>query len=149
MAIAATGLLGATAPLISASAAGAAVNQDTSRVSLTFVNEEGAARTCTLYGYSSRDTDTGALGLRQQSFETTNTQFIEDCVGYHLTEFSYKGPDGVVHRGTVEGFSTYQTAQTLEGVVGSNVSVRHSVVFDHCNQFESASCTVSTTTAPK
>jgi hypothetical protein len=143
------GLLAAAGPLALAAPAGAALNSDSKTVSLTFVANGGGAVTCRLDARGAHDTSsTNGYVVGETSSKAGNGQYADICKGNHTTTIRYRDRD---ENRVFKSFS-YLTdtsySQVFEGAV-SNISIQHEVFFIGCNPGASATCTLTTTTAPK
>jgi len=143
------GLLAAAGPLALAHPAGAALNSDAKTVSLTFVANGGGAVTCRLDARGAHDTSsTSGYVAGESSSKSGSGQYVEACKGNHTTtiRFRDRGEDRVFK--SYSYFTDTSYAQVFEGEV-SSISIQHEVFFLNCNPGASATCTLTTTTAPK
>jgi hypothetical protein len=143
------GLLVAVGPLASVAPAGAALNTDSKSVSLTFVLNGGGAVTCRLDARGSHETSsTNGYVAGETNSRTSNGGFADYCRGSHTTtiRFRDRGENRVFTSFSYDTDTSY--SQVFEGEV-SNISIQHEVFFLDCNPGASATCTLTTTTAPK
>jgi hypothetical protein len=143
------GLLAAAGPLAFAAPAGAALNSDSKTVSLTFVANGGGAVTCRLDARGSHETSsTNGYVAGETISKTGSGQFAPICEGNHTTtiRFRDRGENRVFESFAYNTDTSY--SQVFEGEV-SSISIEHEVLFLNCNPGASATCTLTTTTAPK
>jgi hypothetical protein len=142
-------VLAAASPFaLAAGPAGAVTNNATTTGSLTFVMHTGGTVTCSLQGFSQRDTEGTRRGFASNTSYLTGGSYDERCYGHQYIDASYKDSQGVTQ--TVNSYSY----KTDEGNVGwsaaySAVKVTHRVTFTQCDANQSATCELSVTTAPK
>jgi hypothetical protein len=142
------GLLAAAAPLALAAPASAAFNTDEKTVSLTFVPNGGGVVTCRLEAYGAHETASPGFVFGQTESKRGDGQYVDICKGNHTTTLRYRD------RGENKTFTSfsYNTDTSSSQVFDSDVSgilIQHSVFFIGCNPGASATCTLSTATAPK